>query len=600
MLLSWERKGRVHVQKRDAKGMTQESIGVNLLASTPGIDIRAWGKEFLFHSASEEKQLAHKIFVLEDYLPDCSDTTLRSMTGRSGPWNIVNVLTLPLPQLVETAHAGMLRCFQEASDYAREHGQRRALVCFHPVFFHQQTSEFVSPYSVNMIKEALNFCSCHIEHFVSVHDDVFDIHRRLLGQNKLFWPAQNRVKRGKHLRSLVRDIDEQLLILGWRDRELMVSRAAAAELKCRHILAHRKMRLDSLSKVLFNDSPCVYFSHPISQPRNDINNKPRPGKSEAADPDRGRALINEIQSTANRLHNHVALFEPTCIDELRIDDGRDKISAEDSVKYIMPPITERWPIESTNRAPSYVPGGDEGGWLVAPQESFQNFCEQPLELAQLASAIGCLKSEIARQINVRDHVLAEQADAVIAFRPFVHPNSPEPTGGVREEIDAVVRAAALGGKSKHIFIVHPPDDERRRRINVLHKWWDANSSAWFNSAHNEAVNSTRDEVERVLKDLDIDVESDVARARICSVLESHAPEPVIPVDQEGSMDELPLARGQEARWQLSDVLVNGTTLLCSVVQAVSRDNPDLVHILFKNEIEAEDASFISKTLTGEQ
>jgi hypothetical protein len=85
-----------------------------------------------------------------------------------------------------------------------------------------------------------------------------------------------------------------------------------------------------------------------------------------------------------------------------------------------------------------------------------------------------LKYEIRRQINIRDHILAEQADLVFAYRPFSEPDSTKPTGGVEEEIHtAFVKNTFSRTRVKpSVIIYHPYSDEKRRRCLEFEKNWE--------------------------------------------------------------------------------------------------------------------------------
>jgi hypothetical protein len=284
----------------------------------------------------------------------------------------------------------------------------------------------------------------------------------------------------RYRREPLRDISEQLLLLQWRSRELSEAKALAAGSGARHFLFHRNGHAPSLWKVI-NGSPSVYFSHPISQVRRDLLLKRDPGKCNVPDQSRGRKLRSDCDKAAAAAKRAVPLVEPTAIDELRIDFKELCDSTEERLRdAILPPVTERWPLGDGPHLGGR-PDVDNGPWLRVESGALERLEASNGELARYESAVEVLADEIRRQINTRDHTLAEQCDAVLVFRPFSLPDSPAPTGGVEKEMEMVQRRILLEQirLEPALIVVHPFRDERKRRQLEFDIEWPKLVTKWL-------------------------------------------------------------------------------------------------------------------------
>jgi hypothetical protein len=437
-------------------------LKIVLLSSIPGCDVDLCAEELRQHAEAQGVHCS-KVLKIEDFLLEVAKPLLAAV--EDGPFSILDVVRLALPQLADLCQ----RAF-EATLGAIPPSDDLVLLTFHPVLFHQGTSEFAVPYKSTRMFGALQERNLEVHRIVSIHDDIYDVYSRLVAPQRLFPPHTDAQER-----DILRDIGNQLLLLDWRDRELAISRALAPGFEAEHLLFHAKGRIASFWRTVWDGQPCVYFSHPISQPRCDMLGIARPPKCMAADKDRGVKLRDDCQRMAKLLSEVSALVEPTAIDELRINNDEDALAAIPPQEFrsrFLPLLSERWPLGMATRLRGEV-ANSRNEDTMTPSSSPWVTQEHDIELKQkpqqLVSAIELLKREIGRQISVRDHVLAFQADVVVAYRPYSLPDLPNVTGGVREELNTMRRRAAHGEEMRKpsIVILHPPEDEQRRRVNTL-------------------------------------------------------------------------------------------------------------------------------------
>ena len=446
-----------------------------LLSSISGLDIIGCAQRLCDYEQPTKPSGPIKVenILIEEASKSVEGTDARPSEG----YQMVDVLSLPLSELSSLCDRSWTRMLEQVVTRP-DQSSRFSIGTFHPVLYHQVTSEFAEPYLAGKIQSITNEYrskdKAHVKWIVSIHDDIYDIYRKLMQPGKLFDP------RRRESRNPIDDIADLRMILDWRDRELAAARAMAVSLDAKHLLFHRKGRLNSLGQILFENKPCIYYSHPISQPRRDIANKVVKGKNETPDPKRGQELIQAIQSFADHLALFAAIVEPTAIDEARLDTGNlGGLMEADLAGTIAPPLTNRWPIGEGMRL-----GGDpstlnsenttrllrlSNGALAA----LQSVKTTNASLEGLKSSIELLLKEIMRQINVRDRVLASQADIIVVFRPFSLPDSSDPTGGVEAEIETITNSTLSRRCKPHLIVVHPRKDELRRRGNEFKKIWEA-------------------------------------------------------------------------------------------------------------------------------
>ena len=200
--------------------------------------------------------------------------------------------------------------------------------------------------------------------------------------------------------------------------------------------------------------------------------------------------MSSCQALADELGTFVPLIEPTCIDELRIDYGKLKQLREGDLRdKILPPLSQRWPIGRGERSERYLSYEVDGLFSVDSDRFADLEFQEEKALYTLQDALKELGGEIRRQIRVRDHVLAEQSDIILAYRPFSLPDSPEATGGVQEEISTVIRKKAFEASfsSPGVILIHPEEDEKQRRRNLLIQIWDYLVNEYLDSSSDKLL-----------------------------------------------------------------------------------------------------------------
>ncbi len=461
-----------------------------LISSISGNDVKQFASHLKNYSESKGTRCTRP-FCVEEYLVEAANEVLKYAPALCPPtgFSLNTVLNLPIEELRKTCD----KAFAKTIIAAAQEDKGLAIITFHPVLYHQRTREFVLPYTGEKLNESLRGKKkkYSISRIVSIHDDIYDTYRRLRSEGRLFDPMITREPISdsappERARKPLQDIQDLLFILNWRDREFTVARSLSVPLGTSHFLFHRKGRLDTLWNVAAKNKKHLYFSHPISQPRRDLTGKVHTGKSKSliADPERGSNLQKSCIEAAETLGPFVPIVEPTAIDELRIDYDKLKQIVESSLEnYFLPPLTNRWPIGAGERSETHSLSEleEDGLCKVVHHSSELRWKIESTPLDTFESAIRILDAEIRRQITVRDYALAEQADLVVAFRPFSLPNSPEPTGGVKREIAAMENKDRAGKRTckPSIIIINPPEDEQRRILNEFDAFWSAKSKDFF-------------------------------------------------------------------------------------------------------------------------
>jgi len=192
--------------------------------------------------------------------------------------------------------------------------------------------------------------------------------------------------------------------------------------------------------------------------------------------------VKTIQEVANLVGKEVALFEPTCIDELRIDELQiSNLKINDLAEALLLPLTRRWPVGDMPRLGGVIESsGDEGGRVGIDPNLFQH-CFQKDDEGQIQSQLSeaeetalfeitarTFANEVKRQITVRDYTLAEQADVIVVVRPYSNEDIAEVSGGVEHELESMTIRDKMESLSKPaIFVLHPALDEKTRRKNAF-------------------------------------------------------------------------------------------------------------------------------------
>lgn len=491
----------------------KDSQQVILVTATSGHHLNKWAQELSFwtHSNLSHVKLIDEVICVEDFISDALETLISKndweVAKPPSGFGLKDILRkLPFDEVVQICQEALRIAFENLKKKFNSDlpSGGYAIVTLHPVLFTHRTREFVEPYNASLLTNLASEFQIQIKRIISIHDDIYDIYRRLMDSGDLFHPRITRDHdlQKRYFREPERDLAELMLVLSWRDRELANSRSLAVHANIPHLLFHRKGRIDCLSKHIFDDQKIIYFSHPISQPRRDILKKPVEGKCSDPIPSRGRELIGKIKLFADRLSEISSIIEPTAIDEYRVDvNGFDQLNKSSLNEMILPTVTERWPIGGGNRLGG---GADEhtmerNGRLLVKEEVFKDFHfdDSTVEnIKSLKPLCNLLNNEIKRQIGVRDYVLSEQADIVLAYRPFSLPDSADPTGGVEKEMIAIQRIMQIRGliHKPSLIIMHPTEDEVRRRENAFLKFWIKQIHNWLEKPSSKEAKKLQEDI----------------------------------------------------------------------------------------------------------
>ena len=231
-------------------------------------------------------------------------------------------------------------------------------------------------------------------------DDCYDVVARI---NVI------REKKGPTTQSKV-NLAEALL---WRSVEISAADLIANSFDIPHYVLAVKHPIDTGYRLLFEPLLLrIYASYPISSTRN------------------SQSRIAEINEHRRVLHAKYTVFDPVCIDEYRAIPPKKKNGKWDHVP--------RWPLDPV--MPAIATGKDHAPPVWRLMEK--------------------MESLIASQIEERDYRMINQADLVVAYRPFWGGRE-YPAQGVEKEILHAINT------NKQVYYYDPPEDRKQRKKHAF-------------------------------------------------------------------------------------------------------------------------------------
>ena len=559
---------------------TEVQLDIVIVSGIPGTGLDDCIEAIKYEAASRKPpiDIVGPVTVEDKFVFSAEQDLKQYVTIPNRPYNFRDCLRLPFEEFLNNAR----RAFAAAAESLANQKGSLGFLTLHPVYFHQVSREFIAPYCASSMGETLAKLKLIPKFVLSIHDDIFDVHANLMRNGEMFCPAITYDSDRKKRRNAEHDLYEQLLLLSWRDRELTAARSMGSTLSVKHFLFHKKSRAKSVVDVVCENKRCVYFSHPISQPRRDINNDPDPVKCPEPNLDRGKRLLEECQDVADIIGKFAAVIEPTGIDEYRIafELLKSLNEAQHLKSAIMPPLSWRWPIGKGERlAKSFLIENAHG--LTQVTSSFPGNTSDPREystasLAGLEDSCRLVAKEMRRQITVRDSLLASQVDLVFAYRPFSLPYSPQPTGGVEKEMEIISQKGKAGKTTfKPVLIIfHPDEDEIRRRNNLFRQIW-AKHVDRLNFSSDQAKVQVFDKIGARLIDLSNVITNADFRNIILTAFREHDVT-AKPVSDESVMNEEALTRSERAMDEVVELLVQ-----TEIVESRIRDKEQKSHGLIQ-------------------
>jgi hypothetical protein len=563
-------------------------MNIAIMCSIPGIGVKDCVKNINSQAMATIGCNVKWVDLEEELISPAEEFLRLRFPHHTGSFKLAHVVSLPDDELASVWHEAFDNAISELANKTPKGDV--SLLSMHPVMYHQNTQEYIQLFDHGIMRSILEKHSARVSSIFSVHDDIYDIYRTLLSPNHLFHPDTTRPPKWNPAsrtwvsrREPETDLTEMRQILDWRDRELSASRNLSRALQTPYFLFPRKTRTRTVWDVIFANRPCVYFSHPISQPRRDINGIIHPVKCLVPDSQRGTEFISLCQEFCDSIAAIAPIVEPACIDEYRIGDFSDSVIAERQLNsHILPPVTERWPIGVGDRLGFPFPL-DEAKLKLLPvgADVFSDRKIDTIETRDYVVGLQMLSEEILRQINVRDHILAYQAQLIVAYRPFISPNSPEPSGGVLEEVNTMVTKKHFNHKicQPAVLIIHPQEDEARRRENAFHAWWEINSQEYFVS--DQALESFKSFVWETLQKLTNIDEIDKEHEKLLAAMKTAKLKP-ISVTRDTTMPSGKMLGLELLQTSFLDELLKKSTVVFSTLHMLAHNEPDLIRIISNN------------------
>jgi len=404
---------------------------------------------------------------------------------------IIAVTSLPYPLLKSLWD----RAVQEACkgiEKTTSGGQDVALV-LHSVYFKPDSTELVP------IVDAKALQDVGPKYVVHLIDDIYDIYEWLRGPGGIFDHTDFPEDKFEQMQRSVRDLITTLI---WRQAEAGASAHLASLIGNVPLFTlATKHRCRLLQRIFEMDNIYpVYLSHPISEARR---------QAAAGDKELFGKWAAEVSALADHLSGELGVWEPTTIDELRLQFAQimapvDKDGTLEETKVHLPRLLQRWPFGAIDDVLWSEPKPKVGDPLD-PALFFTNDEIKKVEIAEtwdqianllngdkttklrfIAGQLAHLESLISAQINARDRALVGQCPNIILYRPVFNGN--KATGVVRE-LQAHRRLVELQHYGNQpqvlVFVLENSSDEKLVWRNAVKELLTAPKGRWSGFAKEE-------------------------------------------------------------------------------------------------------------------
>jgi hypothetical protein len=360
----------------------------------------------------------------------------------------------------------------------------RAVLASHLTYFNRASLEFYSAFNVRAMMQAEGAVA--VDRVVVVIDDIFDVWRRL---PDLRGPAIERMLKQSGPAVKLHGLDpsneaiDALLryearvtslqeLLHWRRSEIIHAENLARQFDAPLFILGLKHPLDSFRIALGAPQPQrIYISHRISEPRRAIHSALRSGNQPTWSP-----FVDEVGDFSKAVSgSRCVVIMPTAIDELRWQAREGSRLNEPSM------LTPRWPLPGSEYELAYEAGAGEDASctdVVNPLvEQLTSAVEQVISSGaaeaeddagaiRAAAAAGGrrLEEAIYDEIAFRDHMIVENSDHLLLYRPFVDADPadgrsvPRFSSGVARELEHWRRCREAGEYHRRLLLVHLIDD----------------------------------------------------------------------------------------------------------------------------------------------
>jgi hypothetical protein len=222
--------------------------------------------------------------------------------------------------------------FDEVSRKVNECKKTYCFLTFHAQYYSDDYKWGVSVVNSELLNKLAIDC------FVTLIDDIYDIHLfRDTDNDGIIGEVANCENRWERLMALLDLTTKQLIqYIRLRQEEVVLTDSFAGNKKA-HIFSI-KHPISTLLKLINNQNNTIYFSHPISAVRRELQDNHLLSFDESV-------LYNSIATISDLLRKTYVLVEPTTIDELRFKDiieVGDKNDVGTIRTHTLPILSKRW------------------------------------------------------------------------------------------------------------------------------------------------------------------------------------------------------------------------------------------------------------------
>ena len=268
---------------------------------------------------------------------------------------------------------------------------------FHAAYYHQKTRGLIPAVDLKTLVKLRD----KVKLVIVFIDDVYDVYRRLLMEEEMFYGVRSLTSAG----AIFSSIFNLVTLLNWRESEIAFTRSISDFLNAPMFVIATKHPLLIAKRLVMEPLESLklyYLSHPITS----VREKAKTFLSDFV----GR--LAQLKEEFLRDKNSI-LFMPTTIDELIIK--REPNGEEGTYQYT-PEFYQRWSIFNENNTIS--PALPSQAQNINPLNP-QNHTIQAELSNTLSILLDHLWNHIYRQVIFRDYCLVEQSkNGIIVIRPF--------------------------------------------------------------------------------------------------------------------------------------------------------------------------------------
>lgn len=355
---------------------------------------------------------------------------------------IKEILCLPNPKFKNLWNSALNNIAVKVEEIKNKKSNDIIILNMHACYYHRKTEEYFSSLDFDKLSKL------QPDIIINLIDDIYDVYHRLSQPGTIYHNVS--------IISKSQSIFRLIKLLDWRAKEILNSRLLGNNLKkdsvsIPHYLLAVKHGYYTLSNII-KDKSTIYLSHPISEVR----------RLEKSNITNNHAIAKRIKEEVNYLSDFLSkrfvTFLPTTIDEYRI--SFDKV---ENKRFFHTCLTQRWD-EDKYIVPAEVLY-DSSGFEGINEELWLDVCDH-IEDKELNELLNILSDLISHQVTTRDHILVEQSQYIVIFRPLFNGNA---SRGVYREFEYFHELYMPSDSKDKCIVFSPMSDFKKLLVRAFNK-----------------------------------------------------------------------------------------------------------------------------------